>query len=298
MNQVIETNCERPLVSVILPTYNHAQFLSRAIRSVLDQDYTNFEIIIIDNHSQDNTDEVVQSFIDPRVTLLKIHNNGIIASSRNMGIQEANGEWIAFLDSDDWWSSNKLQTCIDHINDKTDCIYHDLSIRRGRSGLFQSKIIKSRQLKTPVLIDLLVNGNTISTSSVFVRKRLLDEIGGFNESQNLIAAEDYNTWLRLAQISDGFCHIPKCLGYYFLHDEGISRKDMSIPKRCASASFVHLLSDKERHSLESDLKYTKGRYAFLSQDYRTARESLAFSARHGKPIIKLKSLWMLINSIR
>lgn len=294
----METNCEDPLVSVILPTYNHAHFLNRAIRSVLDQDYTNYEVIVIDNHSQDNTDEVVQSFVDPRVTLLKIHNNGVIASSRNMGIQAAKGEWLAFLDSDDWWSSNKLQNCIEHINDKTDCIYHDLRLSWEKSGLFQGKILKSRQLKSPVLLDLLVNGNTISTSSVFVRKRLLDEIDGFNESPDLIAAEDYNAWLRIAQITDGFCHIPKCLGFYMMHEQGISRMDMSNPARLATESFEHLLNDKQQCSLESHLKYTKGRYAFLSKDFNTARENLLFSARHGKPIIKLKSLWMLISTLR
>ena len=291
------TNSEQPLVSVIIPTYNHAHFLSHTLQSVVSQDYANFEVIVIDNHSQDNTDEVVQRFAESRVTLLKIHNNGVIASSRNMGIQAAQGEWIAFLDSDDLWLSNKLQICFEHINDKTDIIYHDLRIIREKPSLFQSKTIKSRQLNAPVLVDLLVNGNTISTSSVVVRKRLLDQIGGINESPAIIAAEDYNTWLRIAQITDGFCHIPKSLGYYMLHSQGISRKDMSIPARCASASFVHLLSDKQQRCLESCLKYTKGRYAFVSQDYSVARENLLFSACHGKPMIKLKSAWMLIEML-
>ena len=291
-------NIEQPLISVILPTYNHAKFIGKAIESVINQTHENLELIIIDNYSEDDTEKIILTYKDARIIYLKFRNNGVIAASRNHGIKKAKGKFSAFLDSDDWWSLNKLQICIDHINDNTDCVYHDMRIIREKSGLFQSKIIKSRQLKSPVLIDLLVNGNTIGTSSVVIRKRLLDQIGGFNESPDLIAAEDYNAWLRIAQVTDGFCHIPKCLGFYMMHDQGISRKDTSNPARCASASFVHLLSDKQRRSLESDLKYTKGRHAFLSQNYSIARENLLFSARYGKSIIKLKSLWMLINSLR
>ena len=291
------TNSEQPLVSVIMPTYNHAKFIGEAIDSVLNQTYQNLELIIIDNYSEDDTEKIVASYEDDRIIYLKFRNNGIIAASRNHGIKHSPGEYIAFLDSDDWWLSNKLQICFDHINDKTDLIYHDLRIIREQSSLFQSKTIKSRQLNAPVLVDLLVNGNTISTSSVVVRKRLLDQIGGINESPAIIAAEDYNTWLRIAQITDAFCHIPKSLGYYMLHGQGISRKDMSIPARCASASFVHLLSDKQQRCLESGLKYKKGRYAFVSQDYSVARENLLFSACHGKPMIKLKSAWMLIEML-
>ncbi len=116
------------LVSVVIPTYNHARFLGRALQSVLDQTYTNWEAIVVDNHSQDNTDEVVQRFACGRFTLLKIHNNGVIAASRNMGIRAAKGEWIAFLDSDDWWKPNKLQVCFEHINNNVDLVYHRLKL--------------------------------------------------------------------------------------------------------------------------------------------------------------------------
>jgi glycosyltransferase involved in cell wall biosynthesis len=90
-----------PLVSVVIPTYNHARYLGRALQSVLDQTYKNWEAIVIDNHSTDNTAELIASFADQRITYLKIHNNGVIAASRNAGIRAAKGEWLAFLDSDD-----------------------------------------------------------------------------------------------------------------------------------------------------------------------------------------------------
>src|SRR4051812_44716056 len=101
-----------PLVSVVIPTYNHAQFLGRALGSVIAQTYTNWEAIVVDNHSQDDTDAVVASQSDPRIKLLKIHNNGVIAASRNKAMREARGEWIAFLDSDDAWYPEKLAVLI------------------------------------------------------------------------------------------------------------------------------------------------------------------------------------------
>ena len=100
-----------PLVSVVIPTYNHARYLRRALQSVIDQTYTNWEVIVIDNYSKDSTDGVMASFTDPRIVYLKIHNNGVIAASRNVGIRKAKGDWIAFLDSDDFWTADKLQAC-------------------------------------------------------------------------------------------------------------------------------------------------------------------------------------------
>ena len=109
----IETS---PLISVVIPTYNHAEFLKVAISSVLAQTYQNFEIVIVDNHSNDHTREVVVSFSDDRIHLHKINNNGIIAASRNLGIDHAEGDWIAFLDSDDYWYPTRLQCLVDSMD--------------------------------------------------------------------------------------------------------------------------------------------------------------------------------------
>ena len=230
------------LVSVVIPSYNHARYLGRALQSVLDQTYTNWEAIVVDNHSTDNTDEVMANFTDPRIIYLKIHNNGVIAASRNVGIQVAKAEWIAFLDSDDWWTDDKLQVCFDCINHKVDFIYHDLEIVSDQPQRFRRKIIKSQQVKPPVLMDLLLTGNVIGNSSVVVRKNLLEKIGCFNESREMIATEDYNAWLRIAQLSNQFLWIPHRLGYYLQHNNNISHKDMSLPWRCAVDEFIGLLS--------------------------------------------------------
>jgi glycosyltransferase involved in cell wall biosynthesis len=282
-----------PLFSVVIPTYNHASYLGRALQSVLDQTYTKWEAIVIDNHSTDKTDEVMTSFADPRIIYLKIQNNGVIAASRNAGIRAAKGEWIAFLDSDDWWTADKLEVCIDCINAKVDLVYHDLEIIRDPPVLFSRQYIQARKLKKPVLIDLLANGNAINTASTVVRKELLRQINGMSESPDMIAAEDYNTWLRIAQITDQFVYLPRRYGYYLNHNQSVSKKDMSIPVQHAVAEFVHLLDGKQKTKLESRLRYTKGRFNYLSGNYAEAKQNLSFCLYHGKTVLKAKSIFML-----
>lgn len=287
-----------PLVSVVIPTYNHARYLRRSLQSVIDQTYTNWEVIVIDNHSKDSTDEVMASFADPRITYLKIHNNGVIAASRNVGIREAKGEWVAFLDSDDWWTRDKLQACFEFINDGVDLVYHDLEIVTVRSRPFRRKIIKSWQVKLPVFLDLIVRSNAIATSSVVVRAKLLKQLNGMNESTNMVGAEDYNTWLRIAQLSDGFRHVSNQLGSYQLHHQGVSsQKDMSVPIRHAAADFVDLLSPQQKNKFEAHLRYTKGRFEYLAGNTVIAKQNLLFSLRHGQLSVKLKSAIMLIIGI-
>lgn len=99
----------KDLVSVIMPSYNTAEFIKETIESVLHQTYQNFEIIIVDDCSTDNTDEVVSSIKDERIKYLKNEKNSGAAISRNRALREAKGEWIAFLDSDDVWLPEKLE---------------------------------------------------------------------------------------------------------------------------------------------------------------------------------------------
>jgi glycosyltransferase involved in cell wall biosynthesis len=287
-------NVANPLVSVVIPTYNHAGYLGRALQSVLDQTYTNWEAIVIDNHSTDNTDEVIARFADSRITYLKIHNNGVIAASRNVGIRLAKGEWLAFLDSDDWWTNDKLQVCFDCIDAKVDLVYHELEIFSDQPRTFVRKTIKSRQVKPPVLIDLLLKGNAIVNSSVVVRKSLLEQIGGINESREMIAAEDYNTWLRIAQLSNQFLYLPQRLGYYLQHNNNISLKDMSLPGRHAALEFIGLLSDQQILKLEANFRYTSGRFKCLTGNYMAAEKDFDYSKKHGLTFLKIKTLIAVI----
>jgi glycosyltransferase involved in cell wall biosynthesis len=285
-----------PLVSVVIPTYNHARYLRRALQSVIDQTYINWEAIVIDNHSNDSTDEVMASFAGPRITYLKIHNNGVIAASRNAGIRKAKGEWIAFLDSDDWWTADKLKICCESINHKVDFIYHDLKIISDQPRFFRPKKIKSWQVEPLVLIDLMTRGNAIATSSVLVRKKLLQQLNGMSENTDLVATEDYNTWLRIAQLTNYFRYVPKKLGFYQLHNQGVSQKDMSIPVQHAVADFIDFLNPAQKNNFLANLRYARGRFYYLAGNYNEAKESLFFAIKHGKSMTVLKALWMIILS--
>ena len=286
-----------PLISVVIPTYNHDRYITRALQSVLDQTYTNWEVIVVDNHSTDNTDIVLSHFSDPRFTVLKIQNNGVIAASRNKGIWAAKGEWIAFLDSDDWWVADKLQLCLEEIHEEVDVVYHKLEIVSDKPRLFGRRSISSWQIKAPALIDLLVRGNAIATSSAIVRKKMLERLNGMDESPEMSAAEDYNTWLRIAQLTNGFKYVSKPLGSYLLHNQGVSRKDMSVSAQHATQNFIHFLSAKQKNKFDAHLRYTKGRFEWMAGNTVAAKHNLLFSLRYGGLSLKLKSAFMLFIGI-
>ena len=286
-----------PLVSIVIPTYNYANYLGRALQSVLDQTYKNWEAIVIDNHSTDDTSKVVDRYKHPRIKYIKISNQGVIAKSRNAGILAAKGEWIAFLDSDDWWVADKLRTCIEHFNNQVDLIYHDLEIMSSTHQLFMSKLVKARKLKKKILIDLLVNGNAISNSSVVVRKKILEKIGLINECKDLVAVEDYDTWLKIANLTDQFLYLPKRLGYYFIHNQNISAKDISVQIRQVTYKFLSILDNKKKIKLESNFRYLSGRFNYLNINYKNAKKDLLFTLRNGTFSLRLKSLFMILKII-
>ena len=113
-----------PEVSIILPTYNQAKYLYQAIESVINQTFQNWECIVINNYSEDNTISIVNNFEDQRVRLVNFANKGIIAASRNKGINLARSDIIAFLDSDDFWDRDKLNECLDVLNNGYDLVCH------------------------------------------------------------------------------------------------------------------------------------------------------------------------------
>ena len=207
-----------PLVTVVIPTYNHANHLGRALQSLLDQTFKDWEAIVVDNHSEDGTEVVLDKYRDERISHIKIRNNGVIAKSRNVGIRVAAGEWIAFLDSDDYWDSKKLETCLSQSIDEIDFIYHKLRCYSvdGNGVAKISGVLRGRDVSISPYLDLSEGGPAIVTSSVFVRKSSLFRVNNFDESLNLVGGEDYDLWLRLAIDNVRFKYIKKYLGYYLI----------------------------------------------------------------------------------
>ena len=224
-----------PTVSVIIPTYNQAEYLYQAIKSVLDQTYLNFEIVVINNNSKDNTIEVVNAFQDQRIRLVNFCNGDIIAASRNKGINLARGGLIAFLDSDDYWYPSKLEACVARI-EKNDILCHGELWIKGEQPY--KKVVYGPKERARYL-SLLLNRNCISTSATVVRKSILVDVGGFNESRDVITAEDYDLWLRIAKQGGRFDFIEDTLGVYRLHESNASGNIFKSLKACAAVLDAH-----------------------------------------------------------
>lgn len=284
------------LVSVVIPTFNRARDLKRALESVQKQTYANWEALIVDNFSDDDTDKMVIGFNDPRMKLFKIHNNGVIAASRNLGINEASGDYIAFLDSDDWWVPEKLSISIFYLNQGADLVYHDLySVKKNEQRIHIRKA-RTRRLKTPVYVDLLVNGNALNNSSVVVRKKLLTSIDGLSEEPDLIAAEDYDAWLRIAKISEKFYKINRTLGYYWAGGGNISNTERDLKIADAIETRYGDRDQFPGSNLENSwLNYTRGRAHFKLGCYKLAEKNLENVQWNQTPLtVFLKAKWMLL----
>lgn len=205
-----------PFFSIVIPTYNQGYLIKRCLDSILSQTYTNWEAIIINNFSEDNTVEIVERYHDSRIRLINNANNGIIAISRNKGIKLAKGEWVCFLDSDDWWTPDKLESCLPFL-DNYDLLYHDCYIvRKGGRKIGAKTIMKGRDLLDDRLTDMLVNGNAVINSSVVMRKEIVEHIGLLSEDPAFVAVEDYDYWLKIMDFTPNIKYIDKILGYYWV----------------------------------------------------------------------------------
>jgi glycosyltransferase involved in cell wall biosynthesis len=208
-----------PPVSIVIPTYNHAPMLQRALATVVEQTYQNWNAIVVNNHSTDNTLEVVAAFNDPRIQCINFHNNGVIGASRNEGIARATGEYIAFLDSDDTWFPTKIEKCVAVLNNGSDLVCH-AEYWIDEQG--KSRLVVYGPSEAATHHNLIYRGNRISTSATMVRASLLKEVNGFDVSPELISTEDYDLWIRLAAKSNKFAFIDEPLGEYHRHDKNVS----------------------------------------------------------------------------
>ncbi|MFQ6083718.1 MAG: glycosyltransferase family 2 protein [Candidatus Aminicenantia bacterium] len=183
-----------PKVSVIIPTYNRAKFLQQAIESVLSQEYSDFELLVIDDGSTDNTEEVVQSF-GARIRYFYQPHQGVSAV-RNLGLSNSEGRFIAFLDSDDLWKKEKLRVQMEFMKNSPQakvCYTEEIWVRKG----VRVNPKKKHRKYSGWIFDKVVPICLLSLSSALFRREIFDKIGWFDES--LPACEDYDFGLRLAK---------------------------------------------------------------------------------------------------
>jgi glycosyltransferase involved in cell wall biosynthesis len=188
-----------PSISVVIPTYNMARYLGRAIQSVLDQTFTDFELIVVDDGSDDDTPELMKDILlDSRVRYAKQENLGL-PSARNTGIEAARGKYIAFLDADDFWCKEKLERQFNTLEENPHVgVVYCGSMFVDEAG----ELLPHRWLSPPsefTLYEELLYANVVegSGSSVLVRKECFEDVGLFDEA--LRGCEDQDMWRRLAE---------------------------------------------------------------------------------------------------
>ena len=202
------------LVSVIMPSYNTAEYIAETIESVINQTYPYWELIIVDDCSTDDTDSVVERYLsDERIRYLKNEKNSGAAISRNYALREAKGKWIAFLDSDDIWLPKKLETQITFMvenNYKFSCT--DYRIRQNGTLLpyvcISPSVVTRRKL---------FNYCYIATLTVMYDR----EFVGLVQIENLRKNNDYAMWFEVAEKAHCY-RLPLCLSYYCRHDGSLS----------------------------------------------------------------------------
>lgn len=225
-----------PKVSIIIPTYNRAKLLSEAIESALSQTYQDFEIIVIDDGSMDNTNEMIELYIKKhpqKVNYFYQVNKGL-SSARNSGIRKARGEYIAFLDSDDRWLPNKLEIQMKIIDEeKVDFVYSYAYVE------IDGRMSTQFKPSAPALnfYDLFVKGKSLVISTVVIKRDYIEKAGMFDET--LRVAEDCDLWIRvLLCYKVKFIDTPLII--YRVHNSNLS-SDMEIINKAGIKICLKLL---------------------------------------------------------
>jgi glycosyltransferase involved in cell wall biosynthesis len=254
---------DQATVSVIVPAYNAEAFVVRAVDSALAQTHRPLEVLVVDDGSSDQTRKIVAQLPSP-VRLIEKENGGP-ASARNLGASQARGDWLAFLDADDWWFPEKLRQQLHYAGDPQVGMIHCLPDHRSEEGP-----------PTLAFADMW-DRNWIINSSVLIRRAAFHALGGFNEAKELISVEDYNLWIRVAASDWRIATCPRVLIHY-TRGIGIS----SNSERFLRASLYNVDDIGSRLFLPGNMTDTKrnkiivdfGRKALFDRDLPTARRLL------------------------
>lgn len=273
-------------VSVLIPCYNAEKFIFSTVSSVLNQTYQDFEIIIVNDGCHDNTENIVKSFNDSRIVYIYQENAGPSAA-RNKGIKNASGDYIAFLDADDFWYPEKLKKQMKVFDENPNInIVYNATITE-EEGTLKTHIDKYRNYPTKedFMRYLLCNMFTIS-SSVVIKKSALYEAGLFNE--DIKPAEDWDLWMRLAK-NHNFYYIDEVLVKLFRPQTSLSRSG-SIDNMKKN----HLaILDKFFNIPENNKLYEKMKGEAYAHQYFMFGLALFYQNRSNPPIPEiLKNLYI------
>lgn len=268
------------MFSVIIPTFNRETEISKALISVISQTYKRFEIIIIDNGSTDNTQKIIKNFKDefPQFDIKYFfqENTGSPAGSRNTGIRNAKHSWIAFLDSDDTWEPNKLKLVYEEITNSTS---NFIAVGHWEFQSYNKKITISKlgqNCNSSQYIDLLLNGNRYSTSTMVVRKEFLERVNYFDERKSYFGVEDYKMWMDLSKL--GLIHCIQQPLSTFYQDSSSFSGDVELH----TSNLKQLVTDEIKFNYSANPKLIRKHAARI--DYYHGR---ALQLRGDKKAVKI-----------
>jgi glycosyltransferase involved in cell wall biosynthesis len=307
----------KPLVSIITPTYNHENYIERCIKSVLSQTYNNWEQIIIDDGSSDNTANVIAQYKDQRIKYVKQKNAGIwkLSDTYNKALQMSQGELIAVLEGDDFWSPMKLERQLQAF-DRQDTV-----LSWGRAAVINSKgniidyapnsnkwfhIVERKEVLRKLLFQ-----NFIPACTVMCRKDALFAIKGFQQPQG-VPSVDYATWLKLSLIGQ-VTSINEVLGFWRLHEKqssSIWKTELSFGNRQYGITFFKELPQETRDALNvginelnrayqcniASMNFYLGRVALSEGKWVEGRENLRKTFHNSTIPLKVKALLGIVCS--
>jgi glycosyltransferase involved in cell wall biosynthesis len=265
------------LVSVIIPAFNQGQFIAQTIRSVLNQNLADFELIVVDDGSTDNTAQVVNGFNDPRVGYVYQKNRGL-AGARNTGIRSTQAPFLSFLDSDDLFLPQNLELLVSALQEKPDA-----GLAAGQAiPIDENGNRVGRLFDNPISKDssMFLLGNPIQVGSMMIRRSWQETAGYFDES--LRSYEDWDLWLRMAKLGCPMTWVPRPVFLYRFHTAQMTR----IGKQMTTATFAVLDKLYQSEGIPSDWLAMKNQAysmaslraaanAYLTEDFDQAKKYLS-----------------------
>ena len=276
-----------PRISVVIPAYNAAKFIGRAIASVQAQTLPANEIIVVDDGSEDHIASVIEG-LNGNIRLIR-QTNGGPASARNHGAKVAEGDWIALLDADDSWLPNKLER-------QSHCLGEDNEV--GIVHTLTDDDEAQRSFPKPIDFAAMWEKNWLVTSSVLLRRTAFEAVGRFDEDRTLISVEDYNLWLRMTHAGWKVATVAESLVQYTPAPGSLSGQI----ERFAHAELANLARVAEVQNLESSLVAQKrigiyeqyGRDLLYERHMEAARRFLSVPLREQPSLSHLK-WWLTAN---
>lgn len=288
------------MVSVIVITYNRAHLIMDSIYSVLNQTYSDLELIIVDDGSDDDTEEQIQAIRDPRIRYFKFPHTGHLAALKNFAVKQSTGAFIAFNDSDDWWMETKLEKQVDLLSQHPHLGFSITNIITYKAGIVTSPnaydSCKGIEC-TNVFHQMSENRFILYNQTLLLRRSCFEKTGGFNE--NMLFASDYNFNIRLAWYYDaGIIYAP--MVWRQLHDNNRSANVSIENYEGFVQTFEYLyqhkmISQKHLHKTKSHAYLNIGHHFKQQRNLPAARHHYRQSLKYN--LLQPHCYWLLLKTL-